>query len=620
MKKIKFIGAQLVSGYQAIKSDLKTFFVNTVRLTKITKEFHKLYWLTGFVVLIGSLLPYLESLALGSLIENLTNNSNSVWYYGLIVMVLGLLIGLFSTIQYYLKLCLDRNLFQFLASYINRRVASLPLIIHEDKKKKDLITKSQESGMWYATEFMQRFPYLLQNAIKTPLSLILISFWSWQVSLVLTLVAIPRFLISFYHNNRLWKISNEVSSDWRLFWYARGTLIDHKQLTEVKLYQNVNYFADRMNTLVKSIFSNEIKAEKAYLLLQIPTLIIFEAGSVFAVFTFIKLQQSGLLNIGQLSSAMAIIILYRLSLAELIQNLGSQFRDGKIVSDVFQAFDFKDEAKCNTAGIKLTEPIETIYFENVWFKYPFTDQNNETTNTSNWVLKDFTLSIETGTTLGLVAPNGSGKTTLMKLLCKLYAPSHGRILINGINLNEIDTDWWQTQVGIMLQDFSHYESLELGEALNLGNTNIGSSQEDWERACRMADALDLVKKLPYGFKTTIGKGFHDETGRDSEFSGGQHQKIAIARLILRNAQIAIFDEPTSALDGDAENRVFQSIYEELNGIRIVVSHRLSTLKRADKIVVIADGRVKEEGQHLELMQTSGIYQTLFERQASHYDA
>jgi ATP-binding cassette subfamily B protein len=251
-------------------------------------------------------------------------------------------------------------------------------------------------------------------------------------------------------------------------------------------------------------------------------------------------------------------------------------------------------------------PDDGIRFENVSFTYPGADEP---------ALRDVTLHIRPGESLALVGENGSGKTTLIKLLTRLYRPTSGRILLDGLDLEEWSESMLRERIGVIFQDFTRYQLL-VGENVGAGDVHHFEDEVRWRDAADKGMALDFIEDLRSGFRTQLGKWFKD--GR--ELSGGQWQKIALSRAFMReNADILVLDEPTAAMDAAAEATVF----EHFSGltqdrIAILISHRFSTVRMADQIVVIQQGRIVEHGSHEELMRLDGHYAHLFNLQAAGY--
>jgi ATP-binding cassette subfamily B protein len=216
--------------------------------------------------------------------------------------------------------------------------------------------------------------------------------------------------------------------------------------------------------------------------------------------------------------------------------------------------------------------------------------------------------------VALVGENGSGKTTLVKLLCRLYDPLEGVIRLDGIDVRRFETAALRREISVIFQDYVKYH-LTARENIWFGNTDLPAEHEGISAAARRADADDLIARLPKGYETILGKWFED----GAELSIGEWQKIALARAFLRDAQIIILDEPTSSLDAKAEYTVFQKFRELLNGrSAVLISHRFSTTRMADRIFVLENGSIVESGSHEALMERGGKYAYLFEKQAQRY--
>ena len=245
-----------------------------------------------------------------------------------------------------------------------------------------------------------------------------------------------------------------------------------------------------------------------------------------------------------------------------------------------------------------------IRIEHVSFRYPGTDKD---------VLKDVDLTIRPGEHLALVGENGSGKTTLVKLLCRLYDPTEGRILIDGTDIREFALEELRASFGVLFQDFARYQ-MSAGENIRMGDVSVPLGDPRIGAAARQAGAAEIVERLPGGYDARLGRLFAGGV----ELSEGQWQRIALARTLLRQAPIWLFDEPTSSLDAKAERELLNAVMEMAREkILVVVSHRFSTVQAADRIVVLSEGRAVESGTHLQLLQANGIYAGLFAPQVGH---
>lgn len=256
-------------------------------------------------------------------------------------------------------------------------------------------------------------------------------------------------------------------------------------------------------------------------------------------------------------------------------------------------------------SVTLSDKTPTIRFENVSFAYP---------KQSQAVFKNLNFSIDAGQHVALVGENGAGKSTLIKLLLRFYRPTAGKILINGIDLQEIAIESWYKQMATLFQDFNQYP-LTIAENIEIGRSSQATDPVLLKRAAKFGNVDEQVKGYKHGWDTVLDSSFE----KGIEPSGGQWQRVALARAFYRNAQMIILDEPTSAIDAKAEYNIFNNIFKEYsNKTALIVSHRFSTVRRADRIVVLDKGKIVEEGSHAELMAQNGLYKEMFSKQAEGY--
>jgi ATP-binding cassette subfamily B protein len=285
--------------------------------------------------------------------------------------------------------------------------------------------------------------------------------------------------------------------------------------------------------------------------------------------------------------------------------VGGLYEDNLYLSTLYEFLETPVNAAtgARTRGNAATDGIR---FEQVSFTYPGADAP---------ALLNINLHIRPGESLALVGENGSGKTTLIKLLTRLYVPGSGRILLDGIDLKDWEETTLRQRIGVIFQDFARYQ-LMLGENIGAGDVRHFDDEAEWRKAAEQGMADSLIESMPAGYRTQLGKWFKE--GR--ELSGGQWQKIALSRAFMRSqADILVLDEPTAAMDAGAEAQIFEH-FQTLTRqrIAILISHRFSTVRMADQIVVIKNGRVIEHGNHAELMQLDGHYAHLFSLQARGY--
>jgi ATP-binding cassette subfamily B protein len=302
------------------------------------------------------------------------------------------------------------------------------------------------------------------------------------------------------------------------------------------------------------------------------------------------------------------LMLFRQGQAAVSSALGAisgLYEDNLYLSTLYEYLDTPVPPKLGTAQAGIN-PGDGLMLEQVSFTYP---------DATTPALHDINLHLRPGQTLAIVGANGSGKTTLIKLLTRLYEPTAGRILLDGLDLKHWDENALRARFGVIFQDFARYQ-MQVGENIGAGDAENFESEARWREAAQLGRAAPFIEQLPQGYHTQLGKWFLD--GR--ELSGGQWQKIALSRAFMRReADILVLDEPTAAMDAQAEVEVFEHFRELAAGrIAILISHRFSTVRMADQIIVLDGGRLVEQGNHEELMRREGIYAHLFTLQARAY--
>lgn len=457
---------------------------------------------------------------------------------------------------------------------------------------------------------------LVFETLRTTITLISMLFLliqlAWWLTIIALVVPIPSFLASakygWYDYRRMVRQSPEKR---KMNYYNQILTVDHFN-KELKLFSLGDFFVERYRHLAELLYQEgqkEAVRRNGINLLWTGFSIIVNTG----IYCYVALQAIlGHITLGGLTLYTQAATQVGSSFQGILDNMADMYEYTLYIGTVFEFLAYKPAIFSPELPHPFTEEEHLhgleIEFRHVSFTYPGKDPETQA------ALKDVSFHIQAGETAALVGYNGAGKTTLVKLLTRLYDPDEGEILLGGRNLKDYDLVELRERIGIMLQDYVNYH-LSARENIGIGRL---ISMEDKERiamAARRSGASSVIEKLPSGYETTLGKWFKEGV----QLSGGEWQKVALARVFIREAGLLILDEPTSALDAQAEYDLFKRFRELTQGkTALFISHRFSTVRQADRIFVLEHGRLQESGTHEELMQLAGRYAHLFSLQAAAY--
>jgi ATP-binding cassette subfamily B protein len=568
--------------------------------------------LLGLVFLVVSAAPFLQSGSRGLLINELVNIAGSGTISSYLLLLIGVLIlatlipSVLFTIQNYLSKLFWFFLDEKIETLIIKKKGELDVAIHESPEHRDLFNRVSEEGTWRVRNFIDRQFYIFQNVIEVTIASAILFFSQWWVFLVILIGTLPELIVEARYGRMVWGIHSGRAETRRKYWELHSHFNALPSLVELKLFQNIPHFFSAIKELFNSFQLEEKKNEKRKLLAQLFVLCFSQLVIAFAIVYFTIQVVEGNLLIGTLTFILASVGDLRQSLSGLFSNLGRQYQDSLFVTDIFKMLDLKPAVEKPQKGVVL-DPKKTpeIVFENVTFSYP---------GTKTEVLKNFSLKIAPGEKIALVGINGAGKTTFVKLLCRFYDPDEGRITIDGHDLKELDLESWYSQLGAIFQDYARYHFV-VKEAIAVGRTGTASSLEKVKEAAQASEADIFIEEWEKKYEQMLGKEFTEGV----EPSIGQWQKLALARTFYRAPSVLILDEPTSSIDAAAEAKIFEKL-ENLPKDRtvILISHRFSTVRQADKIGVVEEGELRELGTHEDLLKLNGTYAHLFNLQAKGY--
>ena len=440
-------------------------------------------------------------------------------------------------------------------------------------------------------------------------ALLTIGIWLFQFSplavLLLGLAGIPAFLAEAKFSGEAFRIHRRRSAERRVQIYLEMVLTREDGVKEVKLLQLGKLFLQRYVGIFRKIYKEDRKLVLRRGFWGYVLGLLASAAFYFAYGWVGFAAIAGAITIGQMTMYIAQFRLGQNAVTNSLTAVNGMYEDNLYLSNLTEYLNHKvpETTGTKTAG---PDPSDGIRIENVSFFYPGSDIP---------ALNEVNLHIRPGESLAIVGENGSGKTTLIKLLTRLYQPSEGTIYLEGLDLKEWDIDTLRKKIGVIFQDFARYQLL-VGENIGIGDVDELEQDELIEKAAEKGMADEFVKDLPQGYKTQLGTWFKD----GKELSGGQWQKIALSRAFMRSkADILIMDEPTAAIDARAEAEIF-SHFRDLtaNKISIIISHRFSTVRMADHIIVLEKAEILEQGSHEGLLASDGQYATLFNLQARGY--
>ena len=598
---------------QPKKSVFSEMIKNSVWLTQIlVKEKKALTIGLIFLIVIVSAAPFLQSGARGFLINELIKIAglNSVTRNLLLAVVFIIIAGFIQPLANTIQTYIEKLFWFFLDEKIDMMVVEkrgeLDIASHENPEISDLVNRVDENGTFRTKEFVDRLFTILHYFLSVIIASFIIITVKWWLFLILFIGALPSLIVEAKYGNQIWDIWGAKAETRRKYWDLRSHFSEIPKLTELKLLQNTQKFAREIRKVFLDFQTEQKKYDKKRTTSQLLSLIFSQASIILVVIWLIKDVLAGAMLIGTLTFVLASVGELSSSLTDLFVFLGRQYADSLFVTDTFKFLDSKPviTSPANCVNLDSTATPHII-FDNVTFTYP---------RAKKPALQNFSLEIKPGEKVAIVGVNGAGKTTLVKLLFRFYDPQIGKITIDGIDIKEIDLSCWYQKIGAIFQDYAHYHLL-VRDAIAIGNSGEETSVEKVKSAAQFAEAATFIEEWKEKYNTMLGKQFSGGV----EPSIGQWQKLALARTFYRDPKLWILDEPTSSIDSEAEAKIFEQL-ESLPEDRsvILISHRFSTVRKADKIVVIKNGTIAEIGSHEELLKLDGTYARLFNLQALGY--
>jgi len=488
---------------------------------------------------------------------------------------------------------------------IMQHASKLDLAQFEDPAFYDKLERARQQTVGRTVLLSQTLAQVQDFITIIFLGIGLVAFNPWLI-ILLFITIIPAFVGETYFNAESYSLVFNWTPQRRELDYYRFTGASNAAAKEVKLFNLSDFLTEKYKILSDEYFNvnKKLSIRRA----SWGTLLsAFGTAGYYSAYVFIIFQTvNGAITIGSLTFLAGSFRQLRAILEGILGRFNSISQGALYLKDFFDFFNIKPSIVSPSQPKIFPKPIVSGFtFENVGFKYP---------NTDKWASRNLNFTLQAGEKLALVGENGAGKTTLVKLLSRLYDPDEGRILLDGIDLKEYDLKDLQKNIGVIFQD---YIKLLLTAQINIaiGDIDERENQSKIEKSAYQSLANNVIEKLPNGYEQILGR--HFKGGVD--LSGGEWQKIALARAYMRDAQLLILDEPTSSLDARAEYEVFERFAELTKGkTAVLISHRFSTVRMADRIIVLEGGTILESGSHEQLLFQNGRYAELFNLQAQGY--
>jgi ATP-binding cassette, subfamily B, bacterial len=527
------------------------------------------------------------------------------WTLVAIEVGLNVLMGLLTRAIDYSDALLANRYTQHVSIRVMEQAARLDLTTYEDPVFYDRLERARVQ----ATDrlgMIQQMGRLIQQVITTLVFSAALAWASPWLVLLLALGVLPSFVGETHYAFLGYAKNFRQTPAKRQMDYLRQVAGSREGAKEVKLFGLNRFFTARFKSLADQIYREDVSLSRSKLIVGGLLGVIGTLGYYGAYIYVIWRTLHGAYDIGQFTFLTTAIQQASSNLQQVFSTASGIADQALFLTDLIAFFQMEPTVHSKPDGLPIPSPVQVGFeFRNVSFAYPGTDRR---------VLKDFNLTLAPGERIALIGENGQGKTTVVKLITRLYDPTEGQILLDGVDLREYSLDDLHRHIGVIFQDFVRFE-MTARENIAVGQIDQMQNRTRIEDAAHKSLADTVVDHLAGGYDQMLGRRFEGGV----ELSGGEWQKIALARAYLRDAELLILDEPTAALDARSELEVFERFAELTEGkMALLISHRFSTVKMADRIVVLSGGRLIEEGNHQQLMSKGGVYAGMFEMQAASY--
>jgi ATP-binding cassette subfamily B protein/ATP-binding cassette subfamily C protein len=598
------------TGKEVMKLSGKQRLVSLLRVAKISyKAAPSILYLRIVSAILDSVLPLATTFFAAQTTTELARAYNgepgagdAAIMYVVLTALLGVITTAWSSFERYVSRFARYKLESAISDQLINQFLSLDYWRYDDKDTADLLDKSRKFSNFFTYVF-DTLGTILTGIFGLITSLVALAFVSWWLGLILLIAVVPGLVIQY-------RLSKQRVEHWsknmdarRKANYIEWQLTQINHIAELRLYGLVRYLIDLRQKYRDKDEKQQIFIERRFVWKELLSNIIEAIAEVVALIYITTRIIAHAQPIGQFLYVQQVV---SRGLGSMRQVVSSFINIDEDIANLFAYDEFMSLPIQKQASRRLKAAPTSIEVQSVSFQYPHNDQR---------ILDEVSLTVEAGQHIAIVGENGAGKSTLIKLLLGLYEPTQGDIAINGISTRRLDLESWHAQVGVLQQSAVDFDYATARDNILFGDVARPASEERYQKAVTSAEAKEFLAKLPKKDDTYISQWMEDEDGVSGvALSGGQQQRLALARNFYRDSPVVILDEPTSAIDALAESRIFKRLFEEKDKLIITISHRLSTVRRADHIYVMEEGKIVEQGKHADLVRKKGAYYKLFESQ------
>jgi ATP-binding cassette subfamily B protein len=596
--------------------EVRHSFAHTPQAVRLVWQTNR--WATiglGFLTVGGALLPasqaWVGKLIVDGVVASVQGDGGpeqikTIFFYLILELGLFLVSTAINHARRLIQQLIQLQLANRIRGEIIRKALTLDLSFFEHPEFYDRLQNARRESGYKPVDLITDTFQIVQNTITlVSFAVLLLRFSPWLV-IVLLATSIPAFIAETRYSEEGFRLLTRRAPESRRINYLARLLTEDSAAKEIKLFNLGEALLARYMSLFEKFFQEDKSLALRRAVVGFGLGIIATLGFYGSYAWIVWHTVQGKISLGDMTLYLTLFRQGQSTFQSILSAVGTIYENNLFMANFFDFLGLRPQMGAGVRRQALPAPLRRgIEFRGVGFRYP---------ETGDWALRDIDLILRPGEKIAVVGPNGAGKTTLIKLLTRLYDPTEGNILIDGVDIRDLDPLELRQRIGVIFQDFVRYH-LPAAENIGFGQIEALERTDRIVESARKSGAHPVIESLPEGYQTMLGRWFHG----GHELSVGQWQKIALARAFMREAEILVLDEPTASLDAETEYEIFRHFQKLTDGkMAILISHRFSTVRMADRIVVIQEGRIAEAGSHEELLRREGIYAHLFSMQAEGY--